>query len=110
MEQTSSLLAPIKSYTNDRLQVNLERREVLISNENGYTKYIVEKIVEIFDSFPGAGFIRIYIDPNIKLYYSGQRVLKFYIKRNLMDIMATKITNFLDNLNSDKYQNKEKND
>lgn len=80
-------------YANDAFRVDVQKN--IASTHNG--DYAFDRVIEIYNTFPGAYFSKIYGNDYISVYYNQNRTLKYYIIRywsleNLTDILCEYIS------------------
>lgn len=85
-------------YTNGGFSLDKDKKTVTVWNNSllRNDEYVVEKVIAIHSEYPGAGFLRIYRDNNIRLYYSKNKTLKYYIETSLITDFITSVTKIID--------------
>jgi hypothetical protein len=86
MGQTNNIpkiqcLTDLMPYVTKEFDVNLEEKTITI---DGSVVYPVEKVEHISNTFPGAGYMRVYKDDIIRLYHCRDKTLRCYIEPSMI--------------------------
>lgn len=68
-------LANLVAYVTEDFWVNADEKIVFASGQ----KYEVNKVVQMQNSYSGAGYFLIHADKQIRIYYSPNKTLKYYL-------------------------------